>query len=177
MSATARRVIFSTYVLPRESLVTEEGVTKYAIEGGAGRAYGSKGIATINATQWGTNWTSMNSVQQEWADESAYWEEESSEWTDIQSAGGAIPIGSAVYSLNTDSASASTPVMFLYIKNLGTASDQGLKVSLDGTTTYVIYIPPSGSISLRGDKAHLQMNDVKVTRVTSNTTIDFIIAK
>ena len=62
--ATARRVIFSTHVVPQESLVTEEGVTKYAIEGGAGRAYGGKGTVTTTPAQWGEAWTSMNGPQQ-----------------------------------------------------------------------------------------------------------------
>ena len=51
-AATARRVIYSSYVVPQEALVLEEGdatvgqLKKYAIEGGAGRTYGGKGIVT-----------------------------------------------------------------------------------------------------------------------------------
>jgi len=167
--ATARRVIFSTYVVPQESLVTEEGVTKYAIESGAGRTYGGKGIATLTNDQWGEGWTSMNGPQQYWENMGSNWEDEGGGWTGIQTI-------SAATSLNVDSASASAPVLFLYIRNLGTASDQSLKVSLDGTN-YKICIPPKGSLSLRGDGTTLQMEDVKVDKVTSNTTIEFIIAK
>jgi len=167
--ATDRRVIFSTYVVPQESLVTEEGVTKYAIEGGAGRTYGGKGIATLTADQWGEGWTSMNGPQQYWENMGSNWEDEGGGWTGIQTI-------STATSLNPDSASASAPVLFLYIRNLGTASDQSLKVSLDGTN-YKICIPPKGSLSLRGDGTTLQMEDVKVNKVTSNTTIEFIIAK
>ena len=167
--ATARRVIFSTYVVPQESLVTEEGVTKYAIESGAGRAYGGKGTATTTAAQWGEGWTSMNGPQQYWENMDSNWDDEGVGWTGTQ-------IVSAATSLNVDTASASTPVLFLYIRNLGTASDQSLKVSLDGSN-YKICIPPKGSISLRGDGTTLQMEDVKVDKVTSNTTIEFIIAK
>ena len=171
--ATARRVIFSTYVVPQESLVTEEGVTKYAMESGAGRAYGGKGTATTTAAQWGEGWTSMNGPQQYWENMDNNWEDEGVGWTGTQT------VGSGVTSLvvDTDSPVPTTPVLFLYIRNLGTASDQSLKVSLDGTTNYVICIPPRGSISLRGDGTDLQMEDVKVTRVTSDTTIEFIIAK
>ena len=169
--ATDRRVIFSTYVVPQESLVTEEGVTKYTIESGAGRAYGGKGTATLTPAQWGEAWTYMNGPQQYWENMGSNWEDESAGWTGTQT------VGSSVTSLNVDSASASNPVLFLYIRNLGTASDQSLKVSLDGSTNYVICIPPKGSISLRGDGTDLQMEDVKVTRVTSDTTIEFIIAK
>ena len=167
--ATARRVIFSTYVVPQESLVTEEGVTKYAIESGAGRTYGGKGIATLTNDQWGEGWTSMNGPQQYVENMGSFWEDEGGGWTGIQTI-------SAATSLNVDSASASAPVLFLYIRNLGTASDQSLKVSLDGTN-YKICIPPKGSLSLRGDGTTLQMEDVKVDKVTSNTTIEFIIAK
>jgi len=70
-----------------------------------------------------------------------------------------------------------TVVKFLYIKNLGTASDQSLKVSIDDGSNYKILIPPQGSISLRGDGTTLQMEDVKVDVVDQNTTIEFIIAK
>jgi len=167
--ATARRVIFSTYVVPQESLVTEEGVTKYAIESGAGRTYGGKGTATTTAAQWGEGWTSMNGPQQYWENMDNNWEDEGVGWTGTQTV-------SAATSLNVDTGSASTPVLFLYIRNLGTDSDQSLKVSLDGSN-YKICIPPKGSISLRGDGTTLQMEDVKVDKVTSNTTIEFIIAK
>ena len=61
--ATARRVIFSSYVIPQESLTSESELTKYAIEGGAGRSYGGKGIVTTTASQWGESWTSMQHVQ------------------------------------------------------------------------------------------------------------------
>ena len=167
--ATARRVIFSTYVVPQESLVTEEGVTKYAIEGGAGRTYGGKGTVTTTAAQWGEGWTSMNGPQQYWENMGNHWEDEGVGWTGTQIVSGAT-------SLTVDSASASTPVLFLYIKNLGTESDEGLKVSLDGSN-YMIHIPAGGSISLRGDGTTLQMEDVKVNKSDQNTTIEFIIAK
>jgi hypothetical protein len=169
--ATDRRVIFSTYVVPQESLDLEEGFTKYSIEGGCGRTFGGKGIADITDDQWGEGWTSMNGPQQYWENMGSFWEDEGVGWDGTQT------VGSGVTSLNVDSASASAPVLFLYIRNLGTASDQSLNVSLDGSTNYVICIPPKGSISLRGDGTNLQMEDVKVTRVTSDTTIEFIIAK
>ena len=55
--ATARRVIYSSYVVPQESLSLEENtsgeLTKYAIEGGAGRSYGGKGTVDTEAIQWG----------------------------------------------------------------------------------------------------------------------------
>jgi hypothetical protein len=171
--ATARRVVFSTHVSPQESLFLEENtsgeLTKYKIEGGAGRVYGGKGTVTTTADQWGEAWTSMNHPLQYWQDMGSFWEDEGGGWDGTQTISGAT-------SLNVDTASASAPVLFLYIRNLGTASDQSLKVSLDGSN-YNICIPPNGSLSLRGDGTTLQMEDVKVNKVTSNTTIEFIIAK
>ena len=178
-AATARRVIYSSYVVPQEVLVLEEGdatvgqLKKYAIEGGAGRTYGGKGIVTTTADQWGESWTSMQHAQQYWEQYSSFWEDSMEVWNNV-----GVTVGSSAASLVLDSAGVTTtPVLFLYIRNLGTASDQSLKVSLDGTTNYVICIPPKGSISLRGDGTNLQMDDVKVVRVTSDTTIEFIIAK
>jgi len=168
--ATDRRVIFSTYVVPQESLDLEEGFTKYAIEGGCGRTFGGKGIADITDDQWGEGWTSMNGPQQYWENMGSFWEDEGVGWTGTQTVDGTVA------SLNVDTNVASTVVKFLYIRNLGTASDQSLNVSLDGSTNYVICIPPNGSVSLRGDGINLQMEDVKVVRVTSDTTIEFIIA-
>ena len=168
--ADARRVIFSTYVIPQARQPMEETeVFKYAIESGCGRTYGGKGTVDITANQWGEAWTSMTHPLQYWEDMSSNWEDMGAGWDGTQTV-------SAETYLNVDSASSSNPVLFLYIRNLGTASDQGLKVSLDDDV-YGIYIPPKGSLSLRGDGTTLQMNHVKVDKVTSNTTIEFIIAK
>ena len=90
--ATARRVIFSTYVVPQESLATEEGSTRYAMEGGAGRAYGGKGIAALTASQWGEGWTSMNGSQQYWENMDNHWEDEGVDWTGIQTISGATSL-------------------------------------------------------------------------------------
>ena len=164
--ATARRVIYSTHVSFQESLSLEEGATKYRVEGGTGRSYGGKGIATTTATQWGEGWVSTTP---QWDLYGSNWEDSSQSWDEELTVSG-------VLSLNPDSGTASNPVKFLYIKNLGTASNQRLKVSLDGTN-YKINIPPKGSISLRGDGTTLQMEDVKVNKVDQNTTIEFVIAK
>ena len=165
----ARRVIFGTYVIPQQTITLEEGTTKYIIEQGAGRTYGGKGKQAINNTQWGEAWTSMNGPQQYWENMDNHWEDEGVGWDGTQLVSGAT-------SLNVDAGSASTAVAFLYIRNLGTSSDQSLKVSLDGTN-YKIFIPPGGSLSLKGDGTTLQKEDVKVNKVPSNTTIEFIIAK
>ena len=166
----SRRAIFSSYVIPRESTDLEEGVTKWTIDGAINKTLGSKGTATLTGTQWSEDaWASFQHPQ-------VYWESVATTWEDMGEAYSGVLTISAATSLNVDSASASTAVVFLYVKNLGTASTEGLKLSLDGSN-YKIYIPPQGSINIRGDGTTLQMEDVKVNKVTDNTSVEFIIAK
>ena len=68
-----RRVIFSSYVVPKESFTTtdleettEEGFTvgradytDYKIDSTVKKTLGGKGIATITPAQWNDGWTSM----------------------------------------------------------------------------------------------------------------------
>ena len=68
-----RRAIFSTYVIPKESADLEEGVTKWAIDGGVGKTLGGKGTATLTASQWGEGWASFQHPEQ-------YWENCDSNW-------------------------------------------------------------------------------------------------
>ena len=166
----SRRAIFSSYVIPRESTDLEEGVTKWTIDGAINKTLGSKGTATLTGTQWSEDaWASFQHPQ-------VYWESVATTWEDMGEAYSGVLTISTATSLNVDSASASTPVVFLYVKNLGTASTEGLKLSLDGSN-YKIYIPPQGSVNIRGDGTTLQMEDVKVNKVTDNTSVEFIIAK
>jgi len=172
--ATARRVIYSSYVVPQESLTSESELTKYAIESGCGRTFGGKGTVDTTASQWGESWTSMQHAQQYWEDYDSFWEDSMEYWNNT-----GITVGSSAFSLVLDSAGVTTTaVKFLYIRNLGTDSDQTVTVSLDDNSSYKIYIPANGSISLRGDGTTLQMEDVWVKRAGStDTTIEFIIAK
>lgn len=167
-----RRAIFSSYVIPKESIDLEEGVTKWTIDGDSTlkKTFGGKGTAILTGSQWGEGWSSFQHPEQ-------YWEDIGSNWEDIGKmySGASLSISGAT-SLNIDTDVASTPVVFLYVKNLGTTSTQGLKLSLDGSN-YKIYIPPQGSVNIRGDGVHLQMEDVKVNKVTDDTSVEFIIAK
>ena len=164
-----RRAIFSSYVIPRESTDLEEGVTKWTIDGAINKTLGSKSTATLTGSQWGEGWSSFQHPEQ-------YWEDCGSDWEDMGEAYNGVLTISAATSLNVDSASASTPVVFLYVKNLGTASNQGLKLSLDGSN-YKIYIPSQGSVNIRGDGSTLQMQHVKVDAADQDTSVEFIIAK
>ena len=165
-----RRAIFSSYVIPRESTDLEEGVTKWTIDGDSTlkKTFGGKGTACLEGSQWGEGWSSFQHPEQ-------YWEDCGNTWEDMGEAYNGVLTVSAATSLNVDSASASTAVIFLYVKNLGTASTEGLILSLDGSN-YKIYIPPQGSVNIRGDGSTLQMQHVKVDKVTDNTSVEFIIA-
>ena len=165
----SRRAIFSSYVIPRESTTLEEGVTKWTFDGSINRTLGGKGTVTLTGSQWGEGWSSFQHPEQ-------YWEDCGNTWEDMGEAYNGVLTISGVTSLNVDTDVANTKVVFLYIKNLGTDTGQGLALSLDGTN-YKIYIPPQGSIHIRGDGSTLEMEDVKVNKVTDNTTIEFIIAK
>ena len=164
-----RRAIFSSYVIPRESADLEEGVAKWTIDGAINKTLGSKSIATLTGSQWGEAWSSFQHPEQ-------YWEDCGNDWEDMGEAYNRILTISAATSLNVDTDVASTPVIFLYVKNLGTDDDQGLKLSLD-RLAYNIYIPPQGSVNIRGDGTTLQMQHVRVNKVTEDTSIEFILAK
>ena len=165
-----RRAIFSSYIIPKESTDLEEGVTKWTINGDVGKTLGGKGTATLTGSQWGEGWSSFQHPE-------VYWESVATTWEDMGEAYNGVLTISGVTSLNVDTDVASVAVVFLYIKNLGVESDEGLKVSLDNGSNYKIYIPPQGSVHLRGDGSTLQMSRVKVNKVDQNTTIEFIIAK
>ena len=171
--ATARRIIYSSYVIPQESLTSESELTKYAIESGCGRTYGGKGTVDTTASQWGESWTSMQHTLQFWEDYGNNWEDSMEVWNNV-----GVTVGSSAFSLVLDAAGVTTTaVKFLYIRNLGTDSDQTVTVSLDDDSSYKIYIPANGSISLRGDGTTLETQDVWVKRAGStDTTIEFIIA-
>ena len=169
--ATARRAIFSSYVIPQESVSSEEGIEKWRIEEGVGKAFGGKGTATLTSAQWGDGWTSMHHSL-------VYWEQQGDNWEDATDAwDGTLTVSTSAISLCSDTDFNSVVVKFCYIKNLGTATDQHLKVTLDNND-YDMIVPAGGSVAFRGDGTTLQMQHVKVKRAGStDTTIEFIIAK
>ena len=164
----SRRAIFSSYVIPRESADLEEGVTKWTIDGDINKTLGGKGTAALN-DQWSEDaWASFQHPE-------VYWESVATTWEDMGEAyNGVLDVQSAIQ-LNPDATSAGDNVAFLYVKNLGTASNQALKLSLDNGSNYGIYIPPQGSVNLRGRS--LRMDNVLVNKVDQNTQVEFIIAK
>ena len=163
----SRRAIFSSYVIPKESTDLEEGVTKWSIDGAIGKTLGSKAIATLTGSQWSDSWVSFQHPEQ-------YLEDADSNWEDMGEAYNGILDVTAAIQLNPDAGTAADNVVFLYVKNLGTSSDQGLKLSLDNGSNYGIYIPPQGSVNLRGNS--LRMDNVLVNKADQNTQVEFIIA-
>ena len=170
----ARRIIFGTYVVPTQSLEMEETTIRQTeFQTSPAGTLGGKGVATINATQWGDEWTSMEHQSiQVWEDFTAVnWEDFTSNWETAPK--GEVTITDT--SILTPSSS-SDELLFLYIKNTG--STYNALVALDSGTNYYIMIPPGGSVNLRGDGTQLLCNEVRVKASNSTgTTIEYIIAK
>jgi len=171
---TARKIIFSSYVVPtRIDTMEEESISKTSFLGATdtdtlSKTLGGKGSVTIHATQWGDGWVSFSH-------QGAYWEDQSDIWDLVgETRSGELSITSAV-KLTDDT---STTCAFVYIKNTGTSVNA--EVSLNDTGgNYFIIIPPGGSVHLRGDGTTLECNKVYVRGASgsSTTTIEYIIAK
>ena len=170
--ATARRVIFGTYVIPTQSLEMEETTIRQTeFQASPNGTLGGKGIATINATQWGDQWTSATH------EDIDKWEEFTTvNWEDVllyPTKSGRLALSDTTTQLTTDS----TDCAFLYIKNLGSTNE--VLVSLNGTGgNYYIIIPSGGSVHLRGDGTYLECIEVFAKCSSGETTeIEYLIAK
>ena len=168
---TARRVIFSTYVVPTKSIEGEEESVRHTEFLGStsndtlSKALGGKGTATINATQWGDGWVSFSHQKGYWEDQGDVWELQGETWD------GTLELTTSATDLTDDT----SDLAFLYIKNTGDTNNALVSLNSDGN--YYIIIPPNGSVHLRGDGTTLECNEVFVKSNTSTTTIEFIIAK
>ena len=164
----ARRVIFSTYVVPTQSVEGEETAIRHTeFQASPNGTLGGKGSATINATQWGDGWVSFSHQGAYWEDQSDVWELQGETWS------GELSITAA-----TDLTDDGSDLGFLYIKNTGTSVNA--EVSLNGTGgNYWIIIPPNGSVHLRGGSTSFNCNSVFVRGESgsSTTTIEYIIAQ
>ena len=174
--ADARRIIFGSSVVLQETHAMEEGTTKAVMltQDTSGDAIpgklGSIGNIAITANQWGEGWTSMQGSEQYWENMDNDWEDEGSSYT------GFLDIGSgttSLYPTTADVVAQTAVVKFVYVKNVG---DNAVKMTLDGSSNYDVIIPAGGSVSFRGDGTNLQMNDLIVTRVSSDSSIEFILA-
>ena len=168
---TARRITFSTQVIPTQSIEMEETSVRHAeFMASPGTTIGGKGTATINATQWGDGWVSFSHHGAYWEDQGDIWELQGEAWS------GKLSISDTATDLTDDS----NDLAFLYIKNTGTTNEA--LVALDGGTSYYITIPPGGAVNLRGDGTQLLCSEVFVKcdsagSSTETTIIEFIIAQ
>ena len=65
----ARRVIFSSYVVPVQiDTMEEDSISKTTFVSTVGKTLGGKGSALIDATQWNDGWTSMLHSKISWED-------------------------------------------------------------------------------------------------------------
>ena len=191
-----RRIIFSSYVSPTQSdTMEEDALSRKSFISSPGKSLGGKGTASITATQWNDGWTSMyhphdNKVTWEQLDDTTDvagndWQDEYSTWSGVY----------VVKSPRTLTPSlSSTPLKFLYIRNVDDTNDALLRIQADASefddnTTnwdeasitflepYKIKISPGASICLRGDGTDLEADEVFVTNTGTGTAIEYIIAK
>jgi len=174
---TARRVMFGTYVIPTQSVEAEEASIRHTeFQASPNGTLGGKGVATINATQWADDWTSMSHwLSDLWEEVGTEWEAAlSPTWENFGTGSGDVTITTTAsdHQLSDDS----NDLAFLYIKNTG--ADNNCLVSLNGSSgNFYMIVPPNGSVHLRGDGTDLECNEVYVQSNTSTTTIEYVIAK
>ena len=173
---TTRRVIFGTHVIPTQSVEGEETAIRHTeFQASPNGTLGGKGIATINATQWGDEWTSMEHADlSQWEDfTTVNWEDFTSNWE----AGGSGQVTITTTAAKGQLSDAADVLAFLYIKNTGNSSRDCL-VSLNGSSgNFYIIVPPNGSMHLKGDGTNLNCDEVYVKSSGATTTIEYIIAK
>ena len=164
---TARRITFGTQVGPTKSIELEETSVRHTeYMASPGTTIGGKGIATINATQWGDGWVSFTHAGAFWEDQSDVWELQGEVWD------GELSISRSATDLTDDTSA----LAFLYIKNTGDTNE--VVVALDGGTNYYITIPAGGSTQLRGDGTQLLCNEVYVKcNSGEESTIEYLVAK
>ena len=167
----ARRIIFGTYVVPTHSIEGEEASVRHTeFQTSPGKALGGKGSVSIDENQWGDGWVSFSHHKGYWEDQDDIWNLVGEAWS------GELEITTTLSDHQLVDNSISDNLAFLYIKNTGDTEVVG--VSLTGSSgARVIYIPPNGSIHLRGDGTNLDCNDIYVRAEANTTTIEFIIAK
>ena len=177
---TARKIMFSTYVVPTKSdTMEEDSISKTTFLGSTSndslnKTLGGKGSATIDATQWNDGWTSMLHSQVKWEDLDDDTNTFGNRWEDT------VDLWSGVLTLSTTGVpltSDTTDCGFLYIKNTGDSKNALVSLTADSPAHYYIVIPPGGSVCLRGT-TDLECSEVYVKASHSDgTDIEYIIAQ
>tara|TARA_R110002020_G_scaffold259415_1_gene473323 strand:+ start:5598 stop:6119 length:522 start_codon:yes stop_codon:yes gene_type:complete len=171
--ANDRKIQFATQVIPK----TESGLEEYGgsrfnrLHASVNKTLGGKGYMDINATQWGDSWTSMSVLSRtSWGDIDEKWEVAFTNWDDLT---GSVPITSSLLQLSSDSSA----LAFCYIKNTGLNT---VKITLQygaGSPTYPFKLVAGSSVHFKGYSTNLTLNKIGVVRDSSDSTIEYIIAK
>ena len=128
---------------------------------------GGNGYIDINATQPGDSWTSFISPQATWDANVSNWEAVDDTWDGI------ITISSTPVQLSSDSSA----LAFCYIKNTGSNT---VKITLQygaGSPTYPFKLVAGSSVHFKGYSTNLTLNKIGVVRDSSDSTIEYVIAK
>ena len=127
--ADDRRIIFGTYLVPKEAADAEESIPqKWTLmrqdtSGDAvAKTLGGKGTCTDLAdNQWSDSWTSMAHQQMNWEDWADATDVSGNRWEDVEEYwNGAAEVGTSSGIQLSDDGS---DVSFCYIKNTGTDND------------------------------------------------------
>ena len=179
--AQDRKIQFATQVIPKieaQQAATTGSLEEYDLSKAAyqynkthtsiNKTLGGNGYIDINATQWKDGWTSfITERHKEWDVNVDNWETATDTWDGI------FTISSTPVQLSSD---AST-MAFCYIKNTGS---NAVKVTLEygaGSPTYPFKLPVAGSVQFKGYSTNLAINKIGVVRVSSDSTIEYVIAK
>lgn len=165
----ARRVIYSSYVVPIETETSEEGFVHNKLDTTTNiKKFAGKGNVPIAADQINDEWTSFFHPDQNWEDTGTAtddtWANQYTLWDGAQS----IANGSATVIRQQDTVN----IDFLYIKNTGSSNTATLNLNNIG---YDILIPPGAAVSMRVND--IASNTIKVDTVSGATSIEYIIAK
>jgi hypothetical protein len=169
----ARRVIYSSYVVPIETETLEEGMIHSKLDTTSNiKKFAGKGSVVINSDQDTDTWTSMEHGKKYWEAYSHntdtvgnFWEDTTEAWDGILyiANSSATVIRPAPHTEDID---------FLYVKNTGSANTATLNLNNIG---YDILIPPGAAVSMRVND--ITSANIKVDTVSGATTIEYIIAK
>ena len=176
--AQDRKIQFSTQVVPkiefqraaRAGVLEEYDRTQAAyqhnkLHTSVNKKLGGNGYIDVNATQADDRWTSFRSPQANWVGNLNQWESADNTWDGI------ITISSSVVQLTSNS----NTMAFCYIKNTG---ENTVKVTVEygaGSPTYPIKVKGGASVQFRGNG--LNTNKIGVIRDSSDSTIEYVIAK
>ena len=175
--ADDRRIIYSSYVVPKEGEKSEETHGEKWIlspQDNSGntinKTMGGKGTIVTGATgidvSSGENHSSMAHENQRWEDWNLTWDNNAalSEFWD-----GTVSIDTTEYQLINDGST----LGFCYIKNLGNTE---LLVSIDNKSTYNIEIPAGGSVHFRGGDDALKNSHIWTKTASGSTSIEYLIS-